>query len=218
MSAAEKTGTLAAGIELLHHDDSLLVFNKPSGLLSVPGRLPENWTSLAGHVQSVWPDALSVHRLDMETSGVIVMARGKAAHRALSIAFQERQVDKRYLAIVAGSLESESGEIDLPLICDWPNRPRQKIDFAAGKPSLTRYRVITRDAAQTRVALEPVTGRSHQLRVHLQTIGHPILGDVLYAPAEIVARSARLLLHAEWLAIPHPESGRRLEFHCPANF
>ncbi|MFP1132770.1 pseudouridine synthase [Asticcacaulis sp.] len=195
----------------LYADDSVLVFDKPAGLLSVPGRLPENKDSLALRVQALWPDALIVHRLDMATSGLILMARGAEPHRALSIAFAERQVTKRYVAVVAGEVAAEQGEVDLPLICDWPNRPRQKVDHEVGKPSLTRYTVLAREAGRTRVALEPVTGRSHQLRVHMMALGHPILGDEFYAPDEVRALSPRLQLHAEYLAFPHPADGRRIE-------
>lgn len=199
-------------------DDHVLVFDKPAGLLSVPGRLPENKDSLALRVQAVWPDALIVHRLDMATSGLIVMARGAEAHRTLSIAFAERWVEKRYVAVVAGQVAADAGEVDLPLICDWPNRPRQMVDHEVGKPSLTRYRVIERLSDRTRVALEPVTGRSHQLRVHMMALGHPILGDEFYAPESVRTLSPRLCLHAEYLAFPHPADGRRVELQAPAEF
>ncbi|ADU14722.1 pseudouridine synthase [Asticcacaulis excentricus] len=202
----------------LYADDSVLVFDKPAGLLSVPGRLPENKDSLALRVQALWPDALIVHRLDMATSGLILMARGAEAHRSLSIAFAERQVAKRYVAVVAGEVAAEQGEVDLPLICDWPNRPRQKVDHEVGKPSLTRYAVLAREAGRTRVALEPVTGRSHQLRLHMMALGHPILGDEFYAPDEVRALSPRLLLHAEYLAFPHPADERRIEVAAAAAF
>jgi len=202
----------------LYQDAQLLVFDKPAGLLSVPGRLPENKESLALRVQAVFPDALIVHRLDMATSGLIVMARGAEAHRALSIAFAERRVAKAYVAVVAGQAEADTGEVDLPLIADWPNRPRQKVDHQIGKPSLTRYRVLSRESDRTRVQLEPVTGRSHQLRVHMMAIGHPILGDEFYAPEAARRLSPRLLLHAEHLSLPHPLSGDRLSFHAPAPF
>lgn len=203
---------------ILHADAALLVLNKPSGLLSVPGRGEDKQDCLASRIQAIYPDALNVHRLDMETSGLIIMARGKAAQRTLSLAFEQRRVDKRYLAVVAGHPVAESGEINLPLICDWPNRPRQKVDFLRGKPSLTRYQVLARDAVSSRIALFPETGRSHQLRVHLQALGHPILGDALYADAAAYSLASRLLLHAEYLAFAHPESGEWLEFSCPAPF
>lgn len=208
------------GLEYLHADAALLVVDKPSGLLSVPGRGPGKDDCLVARVQADYPDALTVHRLDMETSGLMVLARGKEMHRRLSILFQDRQVDKRYVAVVDGRLAPERGEIDLPLITDWPNRPLQKVDFAIGKPSLTRYRVLAHDAADdtTRVELTPETGRSHQLRVHLMSLGHAILGDSLYAGPAARAKAARLLLHADALAFAHPESGRPLSFERPAPF
>ncbi|MBN9422152.1 MAG: RNA pseudouridine synthase [Candidatus Accumulibacter sp. 66-26] len=208
------------GLEYLHADAALLVVDKPSGLLSVPGRGPGKDDCLVARVQADYPDALTVHRLDMETSGLMVLARGKEMHRRLSILFQERQVEKRYVAVVDGRLAPERGEIDLPLITDWPNRPLQKVDFAIGKPSLTRYRVLAHDAADdtTRVELTPETGRSHQLRVHLMSLGHAILGDSLYAGPAARAKAARLLLHADALAFAHPESGRPLSFERAAPF
>ena len=203
---------------ILYADAELLVLDKPSGLLSVPGRGAEKQDCLASRVQAIYPDALSVHRLDMETSGLIVMARSKAAHRTLSIAFEQRKVEKRYLAVVAGQPVAESGEINLPLICDWPNRPRQIVDFTVGKPSLTRYQVLAQETDRCRIALFPETGRSHQLRVHMQALGHAILGEVLYAAPHVCNLSNRLLLHAEYLALPHPATGAWLEFSCPAPF
>lgn len=195
-------------IHIHHIDDALLVVEKPAGLLSVPGRLPENRDCLISRVQRDYPDALIVHRLDQVTSGLVLLARGAAAQRALSMQFEQRRVHKRYQALVQGVLAEDAGEIALPLICDWPNRPRQMVDIANGKPSLTRWKVLERDAQQnqTRVALEPVTGRSHQLRVHLAAIGHVIVGDTFYGaqPAE------RVCLHACELGFDHPGSGQRL--------
>ncbi len=205
-------------IRLHHVDARLIVAEKPAGLLSVPGRGPANQDSVIGRVQVDYPDALSVHRLDMATSGLIVLARGPEAHRTLSIAFAERRVAKRYVAVAAGSINDEEGEIDLPLIADWPNRPRQRIDHEIGKPSLTRYRVVARGEGTSRVELEPVTGRSHQLRVHLMAMGHPILGDAFYAPEAIRAASPRLLLHAEALALPHPQTGDIMHFQSKPEF
>jgi len=196
----------------------MVVADKPAGLLSVPGRGPDKQDCLAVRVQAQFPDALTVHRLDMATSGLIVLARGAEAQRKLSMAFSERQVEKRYMAVVAGDVAADEGEVDLPLITDWPNRPRQMIDHAIGKPSLTRYRVVSRQPGRTRMALEPVTGRSHQLRVHMMALGHPILGDIFYASPEVAALSDRLLLHAEYLAIPHPETGVKMTFASPAPF
>jgi tRNA pseudouridine32 synthase/23S rRNA pseudouridine746 synthase len=202
---------------LLYVDDHMLVAEKPAGLLSVPGRLPENKDCLITRLQAGYPNALTVHRLDMATSGLMVFARGAETHRTLSKAFAERQVSKRYIAVVAGALTGE-GEVDLSLITDWPNRPRQMVDQAIGKPSLTRWRVVNGGQGTTRVELEPVTGRSHQLRVHMMAIGHPILGDVFYAPPEIEVLSSRLLLHAARLSLSHPVSGEVMDFHSAAPF
>jgi len=187
---------------LVHLAPQLLVADKPAGLLCVPGRGPDRADCLTARVQAACPDALAVHRLDMATSGLVVFGRGAAAHRALSMAFAERRMHKRYEAVVAGLLADEAGEIHLPLAADWPNRPRQKVDTVAGKPSSTRWQVLGRDAAAgtTRLALQPLTGRTHQLRLHLAAIGHPILGDEFYAPPEVLAAAPRLLLHACHLA------------------
>jgi tRNA pseudouridine32 synthase/23S rRNA pseudouridine746 synthase len=211
-------------IDPLYVDDTLLVFDKPSGLLAVPGRGPDKQDCLAARIQARYPDALIVHRLDMATSGLMVMARGAAVQRALSRAFAAREVGKRYIAVVAGRLDAppqEWGVIDLPIIVDWPNRPLRIVDHTRGKPSLTRWRVLANDdetGASTRVELEPVTGRSHQLRVHLRELGHPILGDALYAPPQVQALSGRLLLHAWSLDFVHPLSGERLAFECQPPF
>jgi tRNA pseudouridine32 synthase/23S rRNA pseudouridine746 synthase len=202
---------------VIYLDDHMLVAEKPAGLLSVPGRLPENKDCLITRLQIDYPDALTVHRLDMATSGLMVFARGAEAHRTLSKAFADRLVNKRYIAVVAGALTGE-GEVDLPLITDWPNRPRQMVDHHIGKPSLTRWSVLQSGEGRSRVELEPVTGRSHQLRVHMMAIGHPILGDVFYAPPEIERLSPRLLLHAERLSLPHPVSGEVMDFHSAASF
>lgn len=199
-------------------DRHLLVYDKPAGLLSVPGRLPENKDSLALRAQADFPDALVVHRLDMATSGLMVLARGPEAQRALSMAFAERRVHKAYVAVVAGRVGHDTGEVDLPLIADWPNRPRQKVCHETGKPSLTRYHVLSRMEAYSRVALEPVTGRSHQLRVHMMALGHPILGDEFYAPEPVLRLSPRLLLHAEHLSLPHPANGEVVRFHACVPF
>jgi len=210
-------------VELLYADATLLVANKPSGLLAVPGRGPDKQDCLSARVQALYPDALIVHRLDMSTSGLIVMARGPAAQRELSKAFAARGVTKRYLAIVAGRLEVQPegwGIIDLPIVVDWPNRPLRIVDYHLGKPSLTRWRVLGYDETgpATRVELEPITGRSHQLRVHLRELGHPILGDALYAPPEVQSLAGRLLLHAWSLSFAHPATGEALVFECAAPF
>ena len=195
-------------VTVLYVDDACIVVDKPSGLLSVPGRGAHLQDCMATRVQALFADALVVHRLDMATSGLMLFARGAAVQRALSRAFAQREVHKRYVAVVHGRIDAAQGEIDLPLIADWPNRPLQKVDHEHGKPSLTRWRVIgNADADRTRVELEPVTGRAHQLRVHLLAIKHPILGDALYAPPEVRAGADRLLLHATQLRFAHPVSG-----------
>ncbi len=207
-------------LDILFSDDTLVVSNKPSGLLSVPGRGPDKQDCMVARVQARFSDALTVHRLDMETSGILLFARGAAMQRALSVAFQERQTEKRYVALVDGELAQPEGEIDLPLIADWPNRPRQMVDYTLGKASLTRYRVEHVDPLRkfSRVALAPVTGRSHQLRVHLMSIGHAILGDALYASEAVRARAPRLMLHACKLEFRHPLSAEWLSFESPAPF
>ncbi|RYF31168.1 MAG: RluA family pseudouridine synthase [Comamonadaceae bacterium] len=207
-------------LHALHEDAHLLVLDKPAGLLCVPGRGDDKQDCLSARAQRQWPDALVVHRLDMATSGLVVMARSMAVQRALGDAFAGRAVHKRYEAIVDGVLPASDdwSEIDAPLAADWPHRPLQKVD-AAGKPSLTRWRVLRslpeRNASY--LLLEPLTGRSHQLRVHLKSIGHTILGDALYGTAEIEARAPRLLLHASALAFTHPVTSHavRIESESP---
>ena len=212
-------------IPCLHADEALLVLDKPAGLLSVPGRGADKQDCASARAQAQWPDAQIVHRLDMATSGLLLMARGTAMQRRLSMAFEARLVHKRYVALVAGHLRAPTaawGEIALPLMTDWPNRPRQRVD-AAGRPSLTRWRVLAHESDTagrplTRLELEPVTGRTHQLRVHLQALGHPILGDALYTDADGHARSPRLLLHASTLGLTHPLSGETMQWHSPPPF
>jgi tRNA pseudouridine32 synthase/23S rRNA pseudouridine746 synthase len=199
-------------------DEQLLVLDKPAGLLAVPGRGADKQDCLSARAQAFWPDALVVHRLDMATSGLFLMARSLHVQRVLGRAFAERAVDKRYEAVVAGRLEPDEGVIDLPLARDWPNRPLQKVDRDQGRPSETRWRVLRREGDSTRLELEPVTGRTHQLRVHLQAIGHPIVGDALYAPPAVAALAPRLLLHATRLQLAHPATGEPLVFASPAPF
>jgi tRNA pseudouridine32 synthase/23S rRNA pseudouridine746 synthase len=201
-------------------DDAIVIAEKASGLLSVPGRGPDRQDCLSARVQAQFADALIVHRLDMETSGLMLFARGIESQRTLSRAFETREVGKRYVAVVAGLMDEDEGSIDLPLICDWPNRPRQMVDHELGKPSLTRYRVLSRDATMhtTRVSLMPVTGRSHQLRVHMAALRHPMLGDSLYAPPGVQTLSPRLLLHATELRFVHPVTGQALTFASEAPF
>jgi tRNA pseudouridine32 synthase / 23S rRNA pseudouridine746 synthase len=201
--------------ELIHCDDALLVAKKPAGLLAVPGRGADKQDCLSARIQKTYPDALIVHRLDMATSGLIVFGRGAEMQRGLSRLFHDRKVSKRYVAIAEGRLD-EAGEIDLPLLADWPNRPKQKVDHAEGKHALTRYRLLAYDAASntSRVELEPVTGRTHQLRVHLASIGHPIVGDALYG----VSPAGRLYLHASALSFVHPLGSQLLCMQCETPF
>jgi tRNA pseudouridine32 synthase/23S rRNA pseudouridine746 synthase len=208
----------AADLVVRHLDAALVVVDKPAGLLSVPGRGPHLQDCAAARVQARFADALIVHRLDMATSGLLLFARGPEVQRVLSRAFAQREVHKRYVAVVAGPMHGERGEIDLPLIADWPNRPLQKVDREHGKPSLTRWRALGIEGERTRLELEPVTGRAHQLRVHLQAIGHPIVGDALYAPAEVRAGAARLLLHAAALRFAHPVGSETLEIESAVPF
>ncbi|MCO7471307.1 RluA family pseudouridine synthase [Stenotrophomonas maltophilia] len=203
-------------IHLHYIDDALLVAEKPAGLLSVPGRSAENQDCVVARLQAVYADALTVHRLDQVTSGLLLHARGKDMQVALSMQFEKREVGKRYEAIVQGLLEGDAGEVDLPLIVDWPNRPRQMVDHERGKPALTRWRVLSRDIAaqRTRVELEPVTGRSHQLRLHMASLGHPIVGDVLYG----AVAAQRVHLHARKLQFTHPVTGEALAFESATPF
>ncbi|SMC19114.1 tRNA pseudouridine32 synthase / 23S rRNA pseudouridine746 synthase [Andreprevotia lacus DSM 23236] len=206
------------GLDLIHADDHLIVVVKPAGLLAVPGRGDDKADCLLSRVQLEYPDAMTVHRLDMDTSGLVVFGRGPDMQRALSVAFMDRQVDKRYAAVVGGQI-AEEGEVNLPLCVDWPNRPLHHVNHEIGKPSHTRYWRTGYDAAAntSRVDLEPVTGRTHQLRVHMQAIGHPMLGDTLYG-GEWMGHAPRLLLHARLLALRHPVSGAAMQFEAAAPF
>jgi len=195
---------LSPYLRILYQDDDILVADKPSGLLSVPGKAKEHKDSLINRVNSVFPTATIVHRLDMATSGIIIMALNKHSHRNLSKQFELRQTKKRYFARVYGQVDALKGEIDLPLICDWPNRPKQMVDHERGKRALTHYEVIERKENESLVALYPVTGRSHQLRVHMLALNHPILGDRLYAHNDALKMASRLQLHAESLCLRHP--------------
>ncbi len=204
---------------VLYQDEHIMVVNKPSGLLSVPGRQEEHRDSIMTRIQRDYPAAESVHRLDMATSGVIAVALTKAAERELKRQFREREPKKQYLARVWGHPAQEKGQVDLPLICDWPNRPKQKVCFDTGKPAQTEYEVLEYAADNTaRVQLKPITGRSHQLRVHMLALGHPILGDRFYATPEALALAPRLLLHAETLTITHPAFGNSMTFRAPVDF
>lgn len=194
-------------------DEHLVVVSKPTLLLSVPGRGSDKQDCVVSRLAQDFPGIREVHRLDWETSGLILLARHKTAHRELSRQFQEREVEKSYTAVVSGVPAAERGEIDLPLRCDWPNRPRQMVDRELGKPSFTRWERLSDEGERSRLHLIPVTGRSHQLRVHLMELGHPILGDRLYADAKAQAMADRLLLHATTLAFTHPASGEKMGFH-----
>jgi tRNA pseudouridine32 synthase/23S rRNA pseudouridine746 synthase len=208
----------AAPVELHHADAAWIVIDKPAGLPSVPGRAPGLQDCAASRVQRLFADARVVHRLDMATSGLLVMARGVPNQRSLCAAFEQRQVTKAYVALVSGQPREERGEVALPLAADWPRRPRQVVDHLGGKPALTRWRVIERLGAHARVLLEPLTGRTHQLRVHLAALGHPILGDSLYGDAAASRASPRLALHACRLELAHPASGQSCSFVSPVPF
>lgn len=210
-------------LALVHADPHWIIVNKPAGLLAVPGRGADKQDCLSSRVQQEYPDALIVHRLDMATSGLMVLARGLASQRTLNAAFANRLVYKSYIAVVSGSMAPAYRAwqtIDLPIHLDWPNRPLRIIDPLHGKPSVTRVRIMHRGTLNntTRVELEPVSGRSHQLRVHLRALGHPILGDALYAPAAVLALSPRLLLHATKLRLQHPVHGNAMDFDSAPAF
>jgi tRNA pseudouridine32 synthase/23S rRNA pseudouridine746 synthase len=204
--------------KIVHHDEDIIVLNKPSGLLSVPGKAEAHKDSLQLRVQRCFPSATIVHRLDMATSGLMVMALNMDSHRKLSKAFELRQTAKSYLARVYGELAEAQGSIELPLICDWPNRPKQMVDHQRGKAALTYFKRLQSDTSESLVELTPVTGRSHQLRVHMLSLGHPILGDRLYAHSTALSAASRLQLHAKYLAFSHPQSEQPMQFNCPAPF
>jgi tRNA pseudouridine32 synthase / 23S rRNA pseudouridine746 synthase len=206
-------------LRVLWSDDALVAVDKPAGQLSVPGRGDDKADCTWARVRESWPDALVVHRLDQATSGLMLFARGLHMQRVLSRSFAERSVDKRYTAVVHGLLADDTGRIELPLAADWPQRPRQRIDSAAGKPARTDWQVLQRDVARrrTRLLLQPVTGRTHQLRVHLAALGHAIVGDALYAPGSD-ATEPRLLLHASELQLTHPLDASPLLLQSQAPF
>lgn len=206
-------------IGVLRTDDSFLLINKPTRLLSVPGRHPQNRDSVISRLQRDYPQAAIVHRLDFDTSGIMVVPLNKAALSHISKQFQARQVIKRYTAVVDGLIELNEGTIDLPIAPDAEHRPKYKICRTTGKPSLTEYRVLQRDTERmtTRVLLHPITGRSHQLRLHLQAIGHPILGCEFYGQAA-QAKANRLLLHATYLEFAHPLTGNVVCCECLPTF
>lgn len=205
---------------IVYLDHQLIVLNKPAGLLSVPGRGLEKQNSLAQQVQHIYPDACVVHRLDMATSGLLLMARGKNSHSILSKTFAQRNIQKTYLAWVAGCPKEIEHTIDLPLGADWPRRPRQKVDLLEGKPSQTHYRILQHapDQNQSLALISPLTGRSHQIRLHMSAIGHPILGDTMYAPVEYAYAYPRLMLHAWQLRFSHPETGKWMHVEARPDF
>ena len=202
-------------LDIIHEDRDMVVVNKPSGLLSVPGRTPDLFDSVLSRVREIHPNAQAVHRLDLGTSGVLAVATRRKAEAILRQQFQDRLTRKIYLARLQGVMLEDSGQVDLPLTCDWPNRPRQMVCHATGKAALTDYVVLERDQKSTLVLLRPHTGRSHQLRVHMASLGHPILGDNLYGEAE---SDERLLLHASQLGLYHPFSNEWTVFHAPCDF
>jgi len=206
-----------APLAILHHDHELLLVDKPSGLLSVPGKGAHLADCLIARVQAVFPEALLVHRLDRDTSGVMLFGLSRHAQRHLGLQFEKRQIKKTYLARVWGHVREKTGLIDLPLILDWPNRPLQMVDHENGRAAQTEWRVLRLEENATRLRLFPKTGRSHQLRVHMREIGHPILGDAFYATGE--ARNApRLMLHAESLRLRHPDGGKGMTFKAKCGF
>ena len=212
---------MSSDIAIVYADESLVIANKPAGLLAVPGRGADKTDCTSLRVQQHYPDALIVHRLDQATSGLMLLARGLQMQRTLSMLFETRQVHKIYIAIVQGLVAHDTGSIDLPLAADWPARPRQKVDLAQGKTALTHYRVLLRDpiAQTTRLALEPITGRTHQLRVHLSALGHSIVGDRLYGQMQETHQSAsRLLLHAQNLSLQHPANAKLMQWQAQAEF
>ncbi|MTI16303.1 RNA pseudouridine synthase [Rhodobacteraceae bacterium RKSG542] len=205
-------------LDVIHQDEQILVMAKQSGLLTVPGKAAEHSDCLEARARETYPTATTVHRLDMDTSGVIVMAMNREAHRHLGLQFERRKTRKTYIARVYGHIEEDQGRVDLPLRCDWPNRPKQMVCFEHGRAAQTDWEVIAREEKTTLVRLHPITGRSHQLRVHLLSLGHPIVGDRFYADGDALAYSDRLQLHAETLEFHHPVGGDWMSFSRAAEF
>jgi tRNA pseudouridine32 synthase/23S rRNA pseudouridine746 synthase len=199
-------------------DDHILVLDKPAGLLTVAGKAPDLADCLEARAVEDFPSATIIHRLDKDTSGVIVLGLTAAAHAHIGRQFEKRQTDKTYIAKVWGRMAGTCGRVDQPMTADWPNRPKQKIDPIEGRPAITDWQVLDAEAANSRVLLTPHSGRTHQLRVHMSHLGHPILGDNLYAPAAALAASDRLCLHAETLSLYHPDGGTRMSFKSPTPF
>ncbi|MYM62181.1 pseudouridine synthase [Pseudomaricurvus sp. HS19] len=206
--------------DIVYQSDQLLAVNKPSGLLTVPGKGPDKQDCLISRVQRLYPNARVIHRLDMATSGLVLVARNADALREFSRLFQERRISKRYEAVVGGRIPTHNGSVELPLICDWPQRPKQKVCFTHGKAALTHYQLLDYNASrdQSRVSLVPVTGRSHQLRVHMLALGHAIVGDELYATATVRSASERLLLHACELRFTDPYSQQEIHLQSAVPF
>lgn len=204
-------------LDILHDDHEILVVQKPSGLLSVPGRGAHLADCLLARVQAVFPQALLVHRLDRDTSGVMIFAQTPHAQRHLGLQFEKRKTKKTYVARVWGQPAEDEGIVNLPLIVDWPNRPRQMVDHENGREAITHWKVLRREGNEARVRLTPETGRSHQLRVHMLELGHPILGDPFYATGE-ARKAERLMLHAESLRLRHPDGGKGVTFKVAAPF
>ena len=205
-------------LDILYIDEDVLVVNKPSGLLTVPGKELKHHDSLELRVKIEYPNSFLVHRLDMDTSGVIIFALSKSTQRSLNLQFEKRIVKKLYEARVFGNITEDNGFIDLPLIVDWPNRPLQKIDAKEGKSALTHWQVLDREGDVTRVALMPETGRTHQLRVHMMFLGHTILGDRFYGNVAEINLANELQLHAKDLMIFHPKNGKKITFKAPLPF
>jgi len=204
-------------VSIIHRDADILVLDKPSGLLSVPGRHPALWDSLATRVQKQFPKALMINRLDKDTSGLVLMSLHRKAHAAVAAQFESRTTQKSYVAEVWGHVENDEGLIDLPLAIDPENKPRHHVDHENGKPAQTLWRVLKRGEHTTRLQLSPLTGRTHQLRVHMKALGHVILGDEFYADGAALTTADRLLLHAEEIAFQHPD-GRNVQFTVPCPF
>ena len=200
----------------IYTDDDIIIVEKPSGILSVPGKTEPD--CLEARLREDYPEALTIHRLDMATSGVMVFARNANAQRHIGLQFEKRMTEKTYLARVWGLVEQDEGKVDLPLITDWPNRPRQMVCHERGKPSITHWEVLEREDSATRMALYPKTGRSHQLRVHMLALGYPIMGDRLYAHEEAFTAAPRLQLHAHKLKLRKPTGGDWIEFESPCPF
>jgi tRNA pseudouridine32 synthase/23S rRNA pseudouridine746 synthase len=205
-------------LSLLYRDHDMVVINKPSGLLSVPGKEPQHYDSAYSRIVTVLPTARVVHRLDMATSGILLFALNKTAQANIQRQFERRTVSKKYRAEVYGQPPADSGYVDFPMRCDWPNRPRQMLDLLLGKSAQTAYRVLYPTSHGAMLELTPISGRSHQLRLHMQALGTPICGDKFYAEGPAYEAAPRLLLHAESLRLQHPSSAAVITFHCPADF